>query len=87
MCVFVVGVCVCLWSVCVCVCGQCVCVFVVGVCVCLWPGSVCVCVFLVVCLLVVGNASMIDLLLYVITVGKLYESRTLASRRSDKKNN
>ena len=41
---------------------------VVGVCVCLW--SVCVCVFLVVCLLVVSNASMIDLL-YVITVGKV----------------
>ena len=45
------------------------CVFVVGVCVALW--SVCVGVFLVVCLLVVSNASMIDLLLYVITVGKI----------------
>ena len=45
------------------------CVFVVGVCVALW--SVCVCVFLVVCLLVVSNASMIDLLLYVITIGKI----------------
>ena len=48
--------------------SRCVCV-VVGVCVCLW--SVCVCVFLVVCLLAVSNASMIDLLLYVITVGKI----------------
>ena len=44
-----------------------VCVFVVGVYVCLW--SVCVCVFG--CVLVVSNASMIDLLLYVITVGKI----------------
>ena len=43
VCVFVVGVCVCLWSVCVYICGR------------------CVCVFLVVCLLVVSNASMIDL--------------------------
>ena len=52
------------------------CVFVVGVCVYLWSVCVCVCgrcvcVFLVVCLLVVSNASMIDLLLYVITVGKI----------------
>ena len=60
---------------------RCVCVFLVGVCVCLW--SVCVCVFLVgVCVLVVGSASIIDLLLYAITVGKIHESRTLASRRS-----
>ena len=61
--------CVCLWSVCVCLWLVCVFVFVVGVCVCLW--SVCVRVFLVVCLLMVSNASMIDLLLYVITVGKI----------------
>ena len=40
--------------------SRCVCVFVVGVCVCFW-----------LCLLVVSNASMIDLLLYVITVGKI----------------
>ena len=49
--------------------SRCVCVFVVGVCVCLW--SVCVCVFLVVCLLVVSNASMIDLLLLTFFVVKL----------------
>ena len=55
---FVVGVCMCLWS---------VCVFVVGVCVC--GRCVCVCFWL--CLLVVSNAGMIDLLLYVITVGKI----------------
>ena len=54
VCVFVVGVCVCLWSVCVYVCGRCVCVCVFG------------CVFVS-----VSNASMIDLLLYVITVGKI----------------
>ena len=59
--------CVCLWSVCVCICGQCVCVFVVGVCV--FVVGVCVCFWL--CLLVVSNASMVDLLLYVITVGKI----------------
>ena len=63
-----------------------VCVFVVGVCVCGWCvclESVFVCAFLVgVCVLVIGNASMIDLLLYVITVGKIHESRTLASRSS-----
>ena len=43
------------------------CVFVVGVCV----FVVGVCVFLVVCMLVISNASMVDLLLYVITVGKI----------------
>ena len=56
--------------------------FMVGVCVCVCLWSVCVCMFLVVCLLVVGNASMIDLLLYLITVGKIHESRTLANRGS-----
>ena len=56
---FVVGACVFVVGACVFVVGACV--FVVGVCVCLWPGSVCVCVFGRV--LVVGNASMIDLLL------------------------
>ena len=51
-CVFVVGVCVC---------GRCVCLW--SVCVCLWSVCVvCVCVFGRV--LVVDNASMIDLLLY-----------------------
>ena len=69
--VFVAGVRVC--------CGRCVCGR--GVCVCLW--SVRVCVFgRCVCVLVVGNASMIDLLVYVITVDKIHESRTLSSRRS-----
>ena len=57
VCMFVVGVCVCF---CMCVCGRCV--YVCGR---------CVCVFLYVCLLVVSNASMIDLLLYVTTVGKI----------------
>ena len=69
-CVFMVGVC--LWS--VCVCGQCV--FVVGVClwtVCVCGRCVCLGVYVAqvgVCMcvfgrvLVVGNASMIDLLLY-----------------------
>ena len=96
-CVCLWSVWVCLWSVCVfvvgvCVCGRCV--FVVGVCVCGRCVYVCfwsVCVFVVgvcmcgigrcVCVLVVGNASMIDLLLYVTTIGKIHESRTLASRR------
>ena len=69
MCVFVVGVC------------TCVCVFVVGVYVCL--RSVCMCIFSRCArVLAVGIASMIDLLLYVITVRKIHESRTLASRRS-----
>ena len=53
VCVFVVGVCVC--GRCVCVCSRCVCMFVARV-------GVCMCVFGRV--LVVGNASMIDLLLY-----------------------
>ena len=52
---------VCLWSMYVCVVS--VCVYVCGRCMCMW--SVCVWV------LVVGNASMIDLLLYVITVCKI----------------
>ena len=66
-----VCVCVCLWSVCVCVCvcGRCVCVCFCGR-------------YVYVCERVVGNASMLDLLLYVITVDKIHESRTLASRRS-----
>ena len=45
---------------CVCVWCLCVCMFVVGVCVCVFG-----------CVLVVSNASMMDLLLYVITVGKI----------------
>ena len=49
--------------------SRCVCVFGVCVCVCLWSVCVCVCVFG--CVLVVSNASMIDLLLYVNTVGKI----------------
>ena len=61
--------CVCLWLVCVCVCGWCVCVC--GWCVCMFMArvGVCMCVFRRV--LVVGNASMIDLLLYVISVCKI----------------
>ena len=47
--------CVCVCGRCVCVCGRCVCMFVARV-------GVCMCVFGRV--LVVGNASMIDLLLY-----------------------
>ena len=64
VCVFVVGVCVC-------ICGRCVCVFVVGVCVCICGRCVCVCFWL--CLLVVSNASLIDLfkLLSVITAGEI----------------
>ena len=42
-------------SQCVCVCGRCVCMFMAQV-------GVCMCVFG--CMLVVGNGSMIDLLLY-----------------------
>ena len=40
-----------------------------GVCVCV--GGRCVCVCVCVCVLVVGNLSMVDLLLYAITVGKI----------------
>ena len=60
MCVFVVGVC--LWS--VCACGRCV--FVVGVYVwgCMFVAQVGVCMCVFGRVLVVGNASMIDLLLY-----------------------
>ena len=62
------SVCVCLWSVCVCLWSVCVCLW--SVCVCLWSVcvfvvyvcGVCMCVFGRV--LVVNNASMIDLLLY-----------------------
>ena len=49
--------------------SRCVCVFVVGVCVCICGRCVCVCFWL--CLLVVSNASMIDLLLSVITAGEI----------------
>ena len=56
-------------GVCVCICGRCVCVFVVGVCVCICGRCVCVCFWF--CLLVVSNASMIDLLLSVITAGEI----------------
>ena len=59
---------------CVCVCGWCVPAFVVGVCMCGFGRCECVSV--------VGNASIIDLLLCAITVGKFHESCILASRRS-----
>ena len=83
VCVYVCGrcVCVCLWPVCVYVCGRCVCMFMVGVCVCVFVVDVCLYVFGGV--FVSGrNASMIDLLLCLITVDKIHESRTLANRRS-----